>query len=678
MGLLQSSASRRRETLEIELGKRIKSGKITEKEAETWRIMLSRQIQSEVDARRDEIRKRGPSTSMFGSPMGQQWANRSTFGLVPRLVGMVSPQAQQRMETELSAQKQEYPNQAMAGEVGAFFTPGSPLRGVTNIAARGAAMPLSRVASSQRVAGAFSESPITNFMLRAATQISSNVMGAGGAITASNLTDFNESKSIRDRMKQSVEQTMHPTNLLLSISTGGVQSALRRPFQQANERLLRDAERILGPRFKPSPDLARPEPDPLELGLVFRQLANLPVGRQIARKWLQKSIFDPMDDALNRMARSLGGEVGVGEGALAARGAQKISSRLERNRQHIESRAFAEEGEIWLTSDETRSLGKQVLGALSEMNALKEGQLNPKFKDAYRRFAKTLLKNPEMPRRLSGARVLRMQDVEDFRQLVSRAAKYGSSIRGGKSPIDEKVSGRIYSLITETFRQKAPKIKQAHEASEFIRGLEASLPKNMPKVPESALRELFSGKDMLINWQSAKRYMTPIEIQQTRGWYLSRFLEKVMPSDGETKLLNNRAMKGLFRGGDAMFRRDIFDDVLPGLRQPMETLANTSHRVQRGLGVHEGSPTAGRVAVLGGIGMVMASPIVVREIIAGDIDTSTAALQLLGAAGTGILINSLVRGNAAAQLNNLARGVPVQGPQASAAALQEQIQGGQQ
>ena len=238
---------------------------------------------------------------------------------------------------------------------------------------------------------------------------------------------------------------------------------------------------------------------------------------------------------------------------------------------------------------------------------------------------------------------------------------------------------------SERFRgSDHPRIDEAMNGARFLRRLREAMPKNIggAKDSEDDIRAFFRGGGVEKRIRIVEQFGSPDEIQSIRGWYLSRFIEDVTDGVQGRQLVNMKRMAQMFSGKKGnMFRREVFDRLLPGFREEFQVMGRVSERMAGGLARAEGSPTAGRLGDTAVLASIAAIPSLALSIFTGNVSLGMVAAGLLGQAGTVRLADSLVNGKAREQLVRLASGSPVFGPTQIPAAIADQggaLQAGQQ
>ena len=651
----------------------MKAAHVPADERAAMRDRLEVKFSDEVEVVRKRIEQQAKSLGFAGKVgLGAASAvtsgiNRATFGLPTRALGAVGlTGVQQRVETGQAGLRAAAPASAMAGDVAGFFAPG-PLRGLTTGAGKLAAGPLARLAAKDQL--------VDNMLKRTMAQVGGNVAGGTAAIGATTLTDFTQDASLEQRL-DAIGDTLNPTtipgavNMGLAVVTGVPQGAIREKVNVAAARAIAEAKRILGPRFRPSPDLARPEGS---LGMMFGRLANLPGGRGITQKFLRSAIYEPIDSALKRMNAGLGRQSSKEQAARGLRaigGTSREKGRIQSLITSKETSAFRQEGKVLLDPEDQTILIGAVKESLKTLSLQDRGRVGQALGGTVGRFMRTI------KRAKKEGGTITVQDVEDFRLGLVEAGKLGAKGIQGLSDVDKRVVSTTYRAISETFRQTAPKVSQAHEAAEFLHGLKSLMPNAKMHDAEDVLMAHFKGGNVTSRFKVIERFASKQEVQKLRGWYLAKWVEKVTPKDGGTRLINMPTMMNQFRSNSGMFRKDVFDTVLPGLRREFESLGAISHKVQQGVGAAAGSPTAAGAVVVGTLASVVSAASLVGYAMMGDSALSEKTRNILGTAGGAILggilvsktLGSSLGGNIATQLNRGALGQPLYGPTRAAAA----------
>jgi len=175
------------------------------------------------------------------------------------------------------------------------------------------------------------------------------------------------------------------------------------------------------------------------------------------------------------------------------------------------------------------------------------------------------------------------------------------------------------------------------------------------------VRSMFTAKDFRRRWAEAERMMPRQKIQALRGVYLHDFLVESHLRRGslvdQKVALNGHHMRDAWRG-TGQFRREVFDRVLPGVRQDLDDLGQISDLVARNIGRPEGSATARRGADMA---TALAAADTVHMAYQGLTDPAFVPKvigRVLGAAGGVAFVNSMIAPNGAigSALNRLASG----------------------
>jgi hypothetical protein len=278
--------------------------------------------------------------------------------------------------------------------------------------------------------------------------------------------------------------------------------------------------------------------------------------------------------------------------------------------------------------------------------------------------------------------------LEEIRQQVGdiaqyeRMAKAGGLSATGIAPRDGREARVIYRALRSAYRaEQTGTLDAAMRDISELRGLERSLRPiaNVADQGDAIQRAnaIFTAQDFQTRWTTAQRMLRTDQVDAIRGAYLADFLEEVSLWRGNAatphRALSESAIRDL-TGATAKgkFRREVFDRVLPGVRQEFEEIGRISGMVMRGIGRAEGSPTARRLQ---------------------DMDLVTAGTQLPGMAvdavkdpGTGWILaqhvlkpvglfwlaSSIVNGRVAKALDGLATGATVVPPTMPQALISQQ------
>ena len=650
--LLSSFDRARRALIESQISKGKRPKEIGDA-LQRWQAQWTANREADVQKAQQTIESQpGPIRQLEGLGAGAiSYLNRGTFGAVPSLVGAVSPAAQGALETGLAAAGKEFPIATTVGDVGSYFGP-TPLGKLTGLAGRVAASPFARVAASDLV---------KTVIGRSAAQLGSGLMGAGAAITVGKFADLEDTKDAMERVRAAGESITSVTNLGLVGATSLGLGLLRVRQDRAIQTALRAAEQ-LAPGLKVTPDVYRPASG---LSFLFSNIASLPGGKAIADKFKEEGIWGPIRQGIQTLRSRYASRVSL---QTAAKGIEAIvgapgEGRIERLRQGIQGRAFAAEGPLNLSRSLQDAVDDGIGAGMAALSPQIRATLSQNMKSAMQGFTSTLVEANKK------GRTVTFQDLEDFRQILVRASKLASDNREVLSEGDHRAASIIYQAISQAYYAEAPKIAGAFESAKFLYGLQELLPKASQiegADPEKLVNSFFAGNKVIGGWKTLERFATKEELQKLRGWYFARFLQNVTPNDPTKAIFNASSWRNKL-GGTQMFRQEVFDTVLPGLRTKLEPLVAVSERIQRGIGRGEGAQTGGRlISAIVGFSPIVAAASVLRD----PSNLSTWAVGLLGTAGLRAFTKSLIQGRVAGGLKALSTGVPVTGPTQAAAAFQ--------
>jgi hypothetical protein len=374
-----------------------------------------------------------------------------------------------------------------------------------------------------------------------------------------------------------------------------------------------------------------------------------------------------MDAILDRMqARMPSGPTELRPGAQAL---AKVPVRLEARRRGVERLAFEAEGQNVLSQAAKDGIGTAIDDAFKSISALHKQEIGKDLLARVRRF-RGLMAHPERP--------FVIQDLEDMRQLMADQAKFARVSPQTVSAADVRLSRTIYRIVSEAARHDSRPIEEAMTAGAAMRETAKLLPKGKSVDSLDIYRSYFVGRNAIQRWDDVSPYLTRTELQSARGYYLHEFLSRVVAKDGSRRLVSAEKIAREMRSPGGMFRQELFDRVLPGMRPEIEDLAAISTRVARGIGASRGSPTETRRRV----SQLLESPTLVATaaayLLLGDV-SSDQITRVLGAAGAGALgglvsrslTRSAVQGRISDQLARSALGQPVIGPTSAVAGVAE-------
>jgi len=553
------------------------------------------------------------------------------------------------------------------GTVGAFFTPGSAAKAVVHGGFK--------VAGGAKLAKLASES--TNIWKTAALQLSSAAAGGAGAITAINVAEgVLDERDASEVLGDIFRQVKSPTNIALTLAIGGGATAIRAVPDQAAVRLVESAKRLL-PGFKATPDMLRPEGGFLA-GLVD-SLSVSPAGRRAVAKYLSTSVYQPLRKAVDELRQAIT-PAGRRTKDLTPSAAKDIRDLLItpkgrkgdgiiRNRiAHAGDKGFREaarSGDV-VSRGEAASL-LRVFRSLETRARRAKGTEGPHGSE-YTGVIKSLrgvIKDAGKVMRAGGEWNLTPQMLDNIRQRLAPVASFDAR-RGGAVQIgarDIRDAKDMYAAIREVQRSSSSSIDNAltdiHQLRKVLdtfKPLEGAAPAGNDI---NLVRTMFTAKDFSARWESATSVLKKEQLQRIRGAYFAEFLEEITLMRSITSknefLLNARKMNEMFRR-PGQFRGQVFDTVLPGVREDVTRLAEISDLVMRTIGKAEGSATARRTADM--------------AVVAGAADTAKLAVsamkdphlgwylfgRLLTIPGVLAFTESLLTGRVAGALNRAASG----------------------
>ena len=569
------------------------------------------------------------------------------------------------------------------GTVGAFFTPGS--------GAKAAVQGGFKLAGGTKLAKLASES--TNIWKTAALQLSSAAAGGAGAIAAINVAEgVLDERDATGVLGDILGQVSSPTNVALTLAIGGGATAIRAVPDQAAVRLVESAKRLL-PGFKATPDMLRPEGGFLS-GLVD-SLSVSPAGRKAVAKYLSQSVYQPLRKAVDELRQAIT-PAGRRTKDLTASAAKDIRDLLItprgrkgdgiiRNRiAHAGERGFGEaarSGDI-VSRDGAASV-LRVFRALETRARRAKGTEGPHGSEytGVIKSLRTAIRDAGKTMRAGGEWNLTPQMLDNIRQRLAPVASFDAR-RGGAVQIgarDIRDAKDMYAAIREVQRSSSSAIDNAltdiHQLRKVLdtfKPLEGAAPAGNDI---SLVRTMFTAKDFSARWESATSVLKKEQLQRIRGAYFAEFLEELtlmrsIASKNEF-LLNARKMNELFRR-PGQYREQVFDTVLPGVREDVTRLAEISDLVMRTIGKAEGSATARRTADMAA---VAGAADTVKLAVSAIKDPRFGAKvfgRLLAVPGVLAFTESLLTGRVAEVLNRAASGGAVAPGRTLPALVQQQ------
>lgn len=573
------------------------------------------------------------------------------------------------------------PVAAAAGQIAAGLTPtpyGSLLRATGNAAAAPLARSAAHLAERSLAASG-------------AAQLAAAYAGSAAAITADQAARGTfDGRNLAEVGQDIARQFFSPLNLAVSTAAGGLPALARTHSDPIARRFLDRARQVL-PGFKPTPDMAR-NPDGY-IATVIDTLAKSPYGRRIAADYMQERYYKPLETTLKSITARAGG---TGAGAAAAGDAVQdlvgTAAKAGKVKAAIAARggaAFRQVGGDDVPAPVLERLSR-TMAALDARAASRGGTMGPRGEKAMSAVfgdADGSLRNV-LDRAARGELRVTWSMLEEVRQHVGDIAQYekmakaGGLAATGIAARDGREARVMYRALRSAYRaEQSGTLDSAMRDIAELRGLEKSL-RPLANVSDQGdaiqrANAMFTATDFQKRWTTAQRMLRSDQVDAIRGAYLADFLEEVSLWRGNANTPNRALSESAIRDltgptARGKFRPEVFDRVLPGVRQEFEEIGRISGMVMRGIGRAEGSPTARRMQDLD---LVTAGTQLPGMAVDAVKDPSTGwvlAQHVLKPVGLFWLASSIVNGKVAKALNGLAMGETVVPPTMPAAIISQQ------
>jgi len=582
------------------------------------------------------------------------------------------------------------PASATVGSISAFF--GKPnVRSLKDIAKAGGEInsPIAAIASKgfemaggQRLAelAAVGKAPGSKWI----GQMLSAFAGSAGAITAMNVAQypFGE-QSAGEVVGRTIDQIKDPLNVLGAAVGGAAGAAARQVVDVPTRNLMQQAERLLG--TKASPDQYR---DPQGfVAFLTDSMAKSATGRAAVAAFTREKFFDPMNKALDGIAKTVGltnwrdtsrvaGKAGASIRALVETDAagNPAPGSLVGQAQKATRDAFATpnaqygtEGGVPVPAQALRSL----VNEFDRLRAVEAARAGPLARQRSGEWSRTLDKfKGIVDQAEKTGTTIPAQGLANLMQHFRDFADFGSSkVRGTVGRELEKFeAGHLYDFSRKVLGQTSTTLDNGYRLAADLhstaRQLE-SIVKTDDMTDLGALMATVKAPDFAKMWPTLRNRMGADAVDYFRGAYLGEFLARVAVQRGTAtkpqQALNLSAMNDLWAGRRGReFSRDIFDAVVGReTRGALKFHGMVSDNFLRsGIGRAEGSQTAGRIDFAE---HTRDSLQVAKDIATGNFREAAigATGKALGLAGKFGLINSILNGSLREGLIKASTGKPV-------------------
>jgi hypothetical protein len=660
---------------------------------------------AETRQKMNESRLYSAGTTIGAATLGL--VDTATFGQVPNAldaIGLSDSAAKIQSATEVASETN--PVAFTGGQLGGFFTgpAGGAFKLATGVAERAGTRAIPMIGkSAQEITSAGTAAGVRRLGVneivadqagRAAAQIGQNLAGSAAAIGTHRILEARDDDAgLGVRLNEAAQDVISPINLTIAGTAGVVASRLMRPMKQHLSEITPQLERY---GFKISPDVAA---DTRELDLLMSAAAYGPTTSGKVQTWLRRYAYEPMGKwisdiassrrgalpstprgaaAASRLNRQTAVDVGDEFAAVAAEGVRRTvggrqsgtsPGRLTRRRRAIVNKALEKDGQLRISTESQNGLIiglRRILRELTptERKFEQDSQIRDVIKQFF--FAAKLAKKQ--------GRNLTIEEINPLYRQLGEMGFMRKALDPGKPAVSE-VSVRIARdwahVMRHVMGNTSSRVNEAYNMAAVLRKYEAATRDVQKKVmdgatDESILNSIFTSGPRTL--EAFIRGASPNELQYARGWYMARVFERF--ADETTNFVNLRRLESSRFAHTSMFNRQVFDRILPGVRQELNQMGKLSRDYAKGIGRAEGSPTAGRQGRFAQMALGRLLPAIIAT--AWYLNNPyIGGLVLLGGVGTRVFMGSLISGKVGENIVRLASGGRALGPGASAVAAQQ-------
>lgn len=489
----------------------------------------------------------------------QNLLNSAVFGQGPRIGAAIGDPT---FERDLEVGAAQNPVATQLGSLGGLFV--GPQGAASRVAGR-VAQPLIRHAATLE----------GRMLTRASLASLGNFAGGTSAITLQNLLENRgEGGSIQERLTDSFNQSFSVANIGLSVVPGAIQarSAARRTRDFDLELEQIEARMPPGERI-PREATSRFVTDRDRIANAARFPGSR---RRVAR--LHEDVVKAVKEDVDVLVRRTAGRTpGSGaEAILDLSGTRRSPGRLTRDRRAAFQAAQAAEGGpgAFLPAQASADLRRGIRTIVASRDRVNQpaGELNDVFANLMKITEKSAKGGKQvMP--------ITLGELESIRKSLGDLAKF-SKATGATASIarTQKEASDLYAVVTMMTQKYAPRVGKALEESSALRQMQEALPpRRFVDMDDTIVSEFFRrGQGRQARWDALVKNSAPDDVNAVRGWYLGQFVSQI--KDPKTGALDPEKFDKLL-SRDGQFNKQMFDQVLPGMRDTLRRRAELHNRI---------------------------------------------------------------------------------------------------